>query len=207
MGSLGFEVVQRYPVRVIREALTNAVVHRDYHVPRDIQVRIFDDRVEVESPGLLPGPVTASNITRTQFARNPILVNNLREFPTPPNLDIGEGVQMMFDTMSAAGLYPPSYLTRPVVDRDAVVVSLLNAKRQGAWLRVCKRIDAAGSVTNADLRAILRTKSTVRASKMLRDWVAKGLLVPTEPGPGRKHRRYTRPDRSGRPLFSAAAGK
>jgi ATP-dependent DNA helicase RecG len=207
MGTLGFEVVQRYPVRVIREALTNAVVHRDYHVQRDIQVRLFDDRIEIESPGALPGPVTALNIMRTQFARNPVLVNHLREFPTPPNLDIGEGVQMMFSTMDVAGLYSPLYLTRPAIDRDAVVVVLFNAARPTVWDQVCAHIERAGSVTNTDLRAILRTDNTLRASKMLREWVRKGLLVPVEPGSAKRLRRYTRPERGGQPPFSMGGGK
>src|SRR5690606_28405153 len=95
MGPLGFEIVQRYPLRVITEAITNAVIHRDYRLNADIHIRIFADRIEVESPGLLAGPVTVSNIGRIgTYARNPLLVNNLREFPTPPNLDAGEGVRM-----------------------------------------------------------------------------------------------------------------
>jgi ATP-dependent DNA helicase RecG len=208
MGPLGFELVQRYPARVIREALTNAVIHRDYHVPRDVHVRIFDDRIEIESPGLLPGPVTAANIVATQFTRNPLIVNHLREFPTPPNLDIGEGVKMMFETMDRAGLYAPLYVTRPVLDRDGVIVVLFNGARPSVWDQVSKRIDKAGTISNSDLRRILRTEDTPKASKMLADWVVKGLLVVANPGSGKRNRQYTRPDRGPElPLFSGRHGK
>src|SRR5262249_13838332 len=62
MGPLGFEVVQKYPVRVLREAITNAVIHRDYRIQADIQIRIFTNRIEVRSPGLLPSDVTLANL-------------------------------------------------------------------------------------------------------------------------------------------------
>jgi len=62
LAKSGFETVHRYPTRVIREAITNAVIHRDYHIHRDIHVRIFDNRIEVESPGLFPGNITAETV-------------------------------------------------------------------------------------------------------------------------------------------------
>ncbi len=114
MGPFGFEIVQRYPLRVIKEAITNAVIHRDYHLIADVHIRIFSDRIELESPGLFAGPVTVANIGRVgAYNRNPMLVSHLRQFPDPPNLDAGEGVRMMFGTMRESGLYPPIYLTQP----------------------------------------------------------------------------------------------
>lgn len=107
MGPLGFEIVQRYPARAIKEAITNAVIHRDYRLNADIQVRIFDDRIEVESPGALPGIVTSKNIREIgSVPRNPLIVSTLREFPDPPNLDAGEGVRMMFSNNGRVGALP-----------------------------------------------------------------------------------------------------
>ena len=72
-----------------------------------MNIRIFDDRIEVESPGEFPANITPSTIEIAGSApRNPSLVNHLREFPTPPNVDAGEGVPMMFSEMKARGLYP-----------------------------------------------------------------------------------------------------
>lgn len=60
-----------YPHETLHEIITNAVLHRDYSIVADVQIRIFDNRVEVESPGKLPGHVTKENILDTQSARNP----------------------------------------------------------------------------------------------------------------------------------------
>lgn len=72
-GPKGMEKIT-YPEEALHELLTNAILHRDYSVAADVQVRIFDNRVEIESPGKLPGHVTTANIAKTQFARNPKIV-------------------------------------------------------------------------------------------------------------------------------------
>lgn len=106
----GFKTLHAYPARVVKEAIVNAIIHRDYRLNRDIFIRIFDDRIEVESPGVFPGNITPSNIARMGTrARNPLLSANLREFPVAPNIDAGEGVKMMFSEMAQAELYPPQY--------------------------------------------------------------------------------------------------
>lgn len=194
MGPLGFEIIQKYPLRVLREAITNAVIHRDYRLQADIYIRIFSDRIEIENPGLLIGPVTPSNIGRIgTHARNPLIVSSLREFPTPPNLDAGEGVRMMFGTMRATGLYPPLYLTRPHTEREAVTVVLLNENRPSAWEQVSDFIDKHGFIGNQEVRKILGTEDTLRASKHLKEWVDRGLLVVANPQQGPRIRRYTKP--------------
>jgi len=63
-----------YPHETLHEIITNAVLHRDYSIPVDVHVRIYDDRIEVESPGRLPGHVTKQNILDEQSARNPKIV-------------------------------------------------------------------------------------------------------------------------------------
>src|SRR5277367_6065336 len=54
----------KYPDETLHEIIPNAVLNRDYSIPADVQVRIFDDRIEVESPGRLPGHITEENILR-----------------------------------------------------------------------------------------------------------------------------------------------
>lgn len=205
-GPLGFEIVQRYPVRVIAEAITNAVIHRDYRLNVDIIVRIFSDRIEVESPGLLGGPVTVANIGRVgAFSRNPLIVQHLREFPNPPNLDAGEGVRMMIGTMQKSGLYPPLYRTRPKIEREAVMAVLRNENRPSVWEQVLDYLRVHPSLGNAELRRLLNTNDTLGASKQLKSWVDQGLLVVVNPEAGRNVRRYCLPENDDQfrdPFFS-----
>ena len=209
LGPLGFEIVQRYPARVIREAITNAVIHRDYSLPVDIHIRLFSDRIDVENPGTLPGRVTASNIRSVgSFSRNPLLVSNLREFPDPPNLDAGEGVRMMFSTMDAAGLYPPLYRTRATTGKDSVGVIIRNEARPTLWDQVCNWLDVHGSIGNAEVREIMRTDNILAASKKLKWWVDLGLLVVANPNAAKQLRRYQHPEEEPlAPLLSKHLGK
>jgi len=52
----------KIPERAIIEAITNAVIHRDYHIKRDIEIKIFEDRIEILSPWLFIGNITKQNI-------------------------------------------------------------------------------------------------------------------------------------------------
>lgn len=106
LGPTGLEPV-KYPHETLHEIVTNAVLHRDYSIASDVHIRIFDNRVEVESPGLLPGQVTVKNILDEQFARNPMLVRLTNKFPNPPNKDVGEGLNTAFKAMQKLRLKPP----------------------------------------------------------------------------------------------------
>lgn len=105
LGS-GFEMIE-YPEETLHEIITNAVLHRDYSIATDIQIRIFDNRVEIESPGKLPGHVTTENILNSQAARNPKIVRLINKFPDAPNKDVGEGLNTAFDAMTKLRLKVP----------------------------------------------------------------------------------------------------
>ena len=101
-----FETIE-YPEETLHEIITNAVLHRDYSIATDIQIRIFDNRVEVESPGKLPGYVTIDNILTAQSARNPKIVRLINKFPEAPNKDVGEGLNTAFEAMAKLRLKEP----------------------------------------------------------------------------------------------------
>ena len=97
----------KYPQETLHEILANAVLHRDYSIKDDIHIRIFDDRVEVQSPGRLPANITPKNILDQRFARNGVIVRILNKFPNPPNKDVGEGLNTAFVKMEELGLKSP----------------------------------------------------------------------------------------------------
>jgi ATP-dependent DNA helicase RecG len=106
LGTEGLESIE-YPREALHEIVTNAVLHRDYSIASDIHIRIFDNRIEVESPGILPGHVTVENILEEQFARNGAIVRLINKFPNPPNKDVGEGLNTAFEAMRRLRLKEP----------------------------------------------------------------------------------------------------
>lgn len=106
LGASGLELV-KYPFETLHEIVANAILHRDYSIVADVLIRVFDNRVEIESPGLLPGQVTTRNILNEQFARNGALVRLINKFPDPPNKDVGEGLNTAFKAMQKLRLKPP----------------------------------------------------------------------------------------------------
>lgn len=177
---------------MVTEAIVNAVIHRDYRLNRDIFIRIFDDRIEVESPGVFPGSITPGNINKAgSKTRNPLIAVNLREFPLAPNIDAGEGVKMMFAEMAAAQLYPPQYSQNIDTEVESVTVTLLNHERPTAWDEVSHWIDTHGEIANSDLREIAKV-DTLNASRMLKAWVEQGVLLQV-PDRAKRNMAYLKP--------------
>ncbi len=105
-------VALKYPAEAIKEVLVNAVIHRDYSLNDDVHVRIFDNRIEIASPGKLPGYVTLDNLYDERFSRNPNLVRMLHNLPNPLNHDIGEGLDTVRNELKKAGLVAPAFEQR-----------------------------------------------------------------------------------------------
>jgi len=207
--SSGFITTYSIPERAVKEAITNAVIHRDYHTKKDIEIKIFEDRIEVESPGLLPFNITPSNIgvERAHEYRNDLLVKHLREFPDPPNLDQNEGVKAMRETMKTASLYPPIFWTYPRL-QDAVRVILLNEEAPTEWDKVSDYLIKNKYIANLQAREILHTENTVKVSKRFNRWVKQGLLTKITPRTGAKRNvRYRLPTADERILFTGDKSK
>jgi len=154
LGPSGLEKVE-YPEEALHEVLTNAVLHRDYSIAADVQVRIYDNRVEIESPGKLAGHVTAKNILTEQFARNPKLVRIVNKFPDPPNKDVGEGLNTTFEAMEKLRLKPPI-----IEERDNSVVVILRHESLGSPEQlVMEYLGEHDEITNPIARELTGIKS------------------------------------------------
>ena len=103
-----FVTEEEYPKFVRQEIIVNAVTHRDYSIRgTDIQIKMFDDRIVVESPGKLPGLVKTDNIRHTHFSRNPKIAEFLKVYSFVK--EYGEGVDRMCKELEAVGLQDPEY--------------------------------------------------------------------------------------------------
>jgi len=91
------------------EALVNAVVHRSYSLAGDhVRVEIFDDRIEIESPGRFPGLARLDDARRVRrFSRNPRIARVCADHDY--GQELGEGIRRIFDEMRLAGLVDPLY--------------------------------------------------------------------------------------------------
>ncbi len=105
---VGLAHQEAYPFEAVRELLINAVAHRDYNIQGDtIHVNIFSDRLEVQSPGGLPGPVTLENLLKARFSRNAIIVQALSDLGYVERL--GYGLDRVVAVTRQAGLRPPRF--------------------------------------------------------------------------------------------------
>ncbi len=98
-----------YPPDAIREALANALAHRDYASPGKVQVRIFDDRLEIWNPGLLPPPLTLDKLKgkHDSFPRNPLIAKAF--FWIKFAEDVGSGTSKIVQWCKEWGLPEPVY--------------------------------------------------------------------------------------------------
>ncbi len=98
-----------YPPDAIREALANALAHRDYASPGKVQVRIFDDRLEVWNPGLLPPPLTLDKLKgkHDSIPRNPLIAKAF--FWIKLAEDVGSGTSKIIQWCKEWGLPEPTY--------------------------------------------------------------------------------------------------
>jgi len=97
-----------YPPETLWEIIVNAVIHRDYSISDDIHILIFNNRIEVNSPGRLPGYVTLNNILDARYSRNTKIVRTLNRYKNPPNKDMGEGLNTAFQKMKDWRLKEPT---------------------------------------------------------------------------------------------------
>lgn len=103
-----FKTVPEYPEFSWLEGIVNAVTHREYGMSgRYILVTMFDDRLEIKSPGKLPNIVTVDNIKDTRYARNPRISRVLTDFGWVRELN--EGVKRIYSDMAYFFLDEPEY--------------------------------------------------------------------------------------------------
>ena len=114
-----FITEEEYSEFVRTEIVVNAVTHRDYAIKgTDIQIKMFDDRLEVDSPGTFAGMVKKENIRYTHFSRNPKIAAFLKDYGYVK--EYGEGVDRMCKELEAAGLPDPVFDTSTFILKTTV---------------------------------------------------------------------------------------
>lgn len=141
-----FVTEEEYPKFVRQEIIVNAVTHRSYSISgTDIQVKMFDDRIVVESPGKLPGLVRADNIRHTHFSRNPRIAEFLKAYNFVK--EYGEGVDRMCNELESAGMRIPEYYSNAFILQTIIRnTKVENGMEKAVVTFVKSAIDAKKSV-------------------------------------------------------------
>ncbi len=188
---IGLERVEEteYPPAAVREAIVNAVAHRDYQIRGDeIRVLLFADRIEFYSPGRLPGHVTVENLVHERYSRNEILVQILSDMGFIERL--GYGIDRMIGLMAEAGLPAPRFEERAagfqvtLVGQGPALVSAdadpfrwrhlgLNERQEVALGYLAER----GRITNREYQELCPDVSAETIRRDLVDLVSKNLLL------------------------------
>lgn len=141
------------------EALVNAVVHRSYSLAGDhIRVEVFDDRVEVESPGRFPGLARLDDARRVRrFSRNPRIARVCADYDY--GQELGEGIRRIFDEMRMAGLVDPLYRQTEQSVRLVLAAMPVSAELASGLpersREVLELLRSAGAASTGDITASL----------------------------------------------------
>jgi len=170
-----FEKVQ-YPPQTLHEFITNAVIHRDYSITDDIHIRIFDNRIEVQSPGRLPANMTVKNLTTQRAARNGTVQRLLNKFPDPPNRDVGEGIKTATAAMTALGLEPPVFRELD----NAFLVTIKHEKLASAELAIMEYLETNSTINNRQARKITFIENDWKVKSIFRGMESKKMIKQVE---------------------------
>ena len=187
VAGLRRETLPEYPRAALREAVVNALAHRDYGLDgATVDVTVWDDRIEVRSPGPLPGHITVDNMRDEHYSRNPRIMRVLKTMRLVE--EYGEGVDRMYREMESRLLEPPLFeatsssvtvtlRNRCLVDvEDQVWLTLLGQQDHllADERRTLVAVRRNGAVTPRELRRMLPDAD---AQALLAGAVAKGLLT------------------------------
>lgn len=128
LGHDGIFVTEKEYSKFVRtEIVVNAATHRDYGIKgTDIQIKMFDDRLEVDSPGTFAGMVKKENIRYTHFSRNPKIAAFLKDYGYVK--EYGEGVDRMCKELEAIGLPDPVFNNSTFILKTTVMSASFEGK-------------------------------------------------------------------------------
>ncbi|MVN86057.1 ATP-dependent DNA helicase RecG [Deinococcus sp. HMF7620] len=175
VGLFRIEVWEQDEV-VYREALLNALTHRDYTLRDAVHVHYFPDHLDIMNPGGLPGGITPGNILRHQpKRRNPLLAEVLSRLGLVERA--GVGVDKMYSLMLRHGKEPPEFTTYP----DAVTLSLHSPGFDAEFVRFVARKQEDMQTLSLDMLIVLSVLA--REGEATRAWLARALQLPEDRTP------------------------
>lgn len=134
-----FEQKYIYPEWACREVLINAIVHRDYSIHNGIDIFVFDNSMQIKSPGALLSTLTLKNLEELQGAhesRNVLIAKVLRE--NKFMRELGEGIKRMFELMEQRELQKPILYSNDIWFSITLTHKSVFSNHQQQWLSLFK---------------------------------------------------------------------
>ncbi|NYB52070.1 MAG: putative DNA binding domain-containing protein [Methanobacteriaceae archaeon] len=176
-----------YPLEAIREAVTNALCHRDYRINSNVQIRIFEDRIEIWGCGPLPEPLTVEDLKKAHdsIRRNPLVAKCFYRIGFVE--EWGTGTQRIIKSCLENGLPEPLFEIKSgslvVIIRKYKYAQLRKSEIGERQKKAIDYLLKNGRITNEEYRRINPDIGRYTALKDLKDLVSKGVI--TAEGKGR----------------------
>jgi len=187
-GKIATSSSYEIPEEAIREAIVNAIVHRNYLSPSKVQVRIFPDSIEIWNPGRLPSQLRIGDLKRSHpsIPFNPLIFKQFYRVGYVE--DVGGGTTDIFQWCKLAGLAEPVFeqkmgcfiikIKRSIVNNEVLEKFNLNDRQ----IKSIKHIEKYGRITRAEYEK-LSLVSARTASREIEELCKKGLIEKKGKGP------------------------
>jgi len=165
-----------YPEDAIRELVANSIIHRDYMITETYtQINIFSNRLEISNPGNLPPGITIENIKESQFSRNEIIAQILKDMDYLE--EYGRGIDIVFSRMSEWNLLEPIFKNMANTFKVILLGKIfrdLNDRQIAVW----NGLQDKKKITSKECRELFPDASRATIGSDLNKLVSIGLIVP-----------------------------
>lgn len=169
-----------YPLEALREAISNAICHRDYRINSNVQLRIFNDRIEIWGSGPLPEPLTVEDlkIDHDSIRRNPLIARCF--FRIGFIEEWGTGTQRIIDSCVENGLPEPIFEIKSgnlvVIIRKYLITESMKGKLNERQQRAIDYLLEHGKITNKEYLEINPDIKRHTARTDLKIMVGEGII-------------------------------
>ncbi|HOI97788.1 MAG TPA: ATP-binding protein [Candidatus Pacearchaeota archaeon] len=168
----------KYPKEAILEAIANAVLHRDYYLQNETQIKIYDNRIEIVSPGGFAGGITVKNIYKHErFARNQQIFRTIFKISSIEkkrkdrlNQDQGEGVKTILNSMRKAGLADPEFEEKD----NSIIVVLKHVNMESYEKKILKYLERNETIANKQAREITGEEDKEKIKNVFKKLINRG---------------------------------
>jgi ATP-dependent DNA helicase RecG len=167
------------PIVALREAIINALMHRKYSIPGAIKIALYDDRLEIFSPGAFPAPIDIAHLgDGTTYLRNSIVAKIFRKLKLVERM--GTGIKLIFDECKKTRLKKPEYIEGgdfvklifyfaqikdPTEDDLEAILRLLESKKESTVAEISIFLNISRNTVTKKINQLINAGKVLRQGK------------------------------------------